>query len=217
MGLWLRRTLVLSDTLFGFEISVYKYLYSFIALNTVGWRQLRVGCKLILHLMINKTELQKLAKNYLSARKDFLSAIRQDHPELGGNDNIVGRIGEYIALQFLIGKGRTVSKCRSATNKGYDIICSSGRQISVKTITAESKTGRSTTLKQPWQELIMIYIGKDYEVEKIGHMHVENFNVAVDEDFIKINAVADRKYFLDGGLFSKYGNLYSGEEVSNFL
>ena len=167
--------------------------------------------------MTNKSELQKLAKKYLSARKDFLSAIRQDHPELGGNDNIVGRIGEFIALQFLTNKNRTVTKCKSATNKGYDILCSAGRQISVKTITGESKTGRTTKLKQPWQELVMIYIGKDYEVEKIGHIHIEDFNVAVTQKFIKLNAIADKKYLLEGGLFSKFGKLYSGEAVKNFL
>jgi hypothetical protein len=63
----------------------------------------------------------------------------------------------------------------------------------------------------------MIYIGKDYEVEKIGHIHIEDFNVAVTQKFININAIADKKYLLEGGLFSKFGKLYSGEAVKKFL
>ena len=56
--------------------------------------------------MKDKNELKVLAKNYFFARQSFLSAISHDHPELGGNDNIVGRIGEFIALQFLEAKDR---------------------------------------------------------------------------------------------------------------
>jgi len=167
--------------------------------------------------MDNKIQLQEFAKQYLLARQKFLSAIREDHPELGGNDNIVGRIGEFIALQFLINDKRTVRKCKSVTNKGYDIICSADRQISVKTITAESKTGRSTRLKQPWQELIIIYIGKDYEVEKIGHIHIEDYNIALSQKIVIENQVADKKMLLEGGLFSKFGKLYTGETVKNYL
>lgn len=167
--------------------------------------------------MNNRDELKSLAKEYLSARQKFLSAIRQDHPELGGNDNIVGRIGEFIALQFLHNSNRKVEKCKNATNKGYDIICSTGRQISVKTITAESKTGRSTKLKQPWQELIMIYIDKNYEVEIIGHIHIEDYTIALSQKFIGENQVADKKLLLKDGLFSIYGKLYIGESVTNYL
>lgn len=167
--------------------------------------------------MKNITQLQKLAKEYLLARQKFLSAIRRDHPELGGNDNIVGRIGEFIALQFLINNNRNVRKCESASNKGYDIICSAGRQISVKTITAESKTGRSTKLKQPWHELIMIYIGENYEVEKIGHINIEEYTVALSQNIVKESQVADKKLLSEGGLFSKFGKLYSGETVKYYL
>ena len=161
-------------------------------------------------------ELQKLAKEYLSARQQFLSAIREDHPELGGNDNIVGRIGEFVALQFLRRSNREVSKCKNATNKGFDIECSNGRQISVKTITAESKTGRTTKLKQPWHELIMIYIGDNYEVEKIGHIHIEDFKIAVREKIISEDPVANRRFF-ENGLFSRFGTIYSGEQVKDYL
>jgi hypothetical protein len=167
--------------------------------------------------MHSRKELQLLAKNYLLARKEFLSAIREDHPELGGNDNIVGRIGEFIALQFLNSHNRAVKKCQSVTNKGYDIICSASRQISVKTITAESKTGRSTKLKQPWQELIIIYIGENYEVETIGHIHIEDYTIALNKNLVRENQVADKKLLLEGGLFSKFGKLYTGESVKNYL
>jgi len=167
--------------------------------------------------MDNRNELQSLAKEYFLARKRFLSAIHKDHPELGGNDNIVGRIGEFIALQFLADNKRVVQKCKSATNKGYDIVCSDNRQISVKTITAESKTGRSTELKQPWQELIMIYIGENYVVEKIGHIQIENYNIALSKKEVKANQIADKKLLIEGGLFSKHGVLFVGEAVKKYL
>lgn len=167
--------------------------------------------------MKNIQELQILAKNYLSARREFLSTIREDHPELGGNDNIVGRIGEFVALQFLRRSNREVTKCKNATNKGFDIECSNGRQISVKTITAESKTGRTTKLKQPWHELIMVYIGDNYEIEKIGHIHIEDFKIAISQKIVPEDPVANRRFFIENGLFSKFGKIYSGEQVKDYL
>ena len=167
--------------------------------------------------MKDKNELKVLAKNYFLARQSFLSAISHDHPELGGNDNIVGRIGEFIALQFLEANGRHVKKCEKSNNKGFDIICDKGIQISVKTITAESKTGRSTQLKQPWQELILIYIGKNYEVETIGHIHIGDYDNARSQGFVKENQVADKKLLEKDKLFSKFGQIYSGDSVKDYL
>ncbi|MEZ4991878.1 MAG: hypothetical protein R2824_15765 [Saprospiraceae bacterium] len=65
-------------------------------------------------------EIQKLkntAKEYLIARKKFLD-IANDTIELSGNDNIIGRIGEFIAYQLLKSQGRCPTKIRMQEERG---------------------------------------------------------------------------------------------------
>ncbi len=82
----------------------------------------------------------------MRARRKFRRAADKI-PELNGNDNLVGRIGEFIALQFLQIKLRRKKLVRntSAVQKGYDIIAD-GEKISVKIITSENLSGRTTPI-----------------------------------------------------------------------
>ena len=41
-----------------------------------------------------------ICRDYLKARQNFLRIANEDEI-LKGNDNIIGRIGEFIAFQFL--------------------------------------------------------------------------------------------------------------------
>ena len=74
-----------------------------------------------------------------------------------------------IAIKYLETTGRKAEKCSSKVNKGYDLECD-GNKISVKLITAENRKGKTTQLKQPWTELILITLNKTYEVDRLGHI-----------------------------------------------
>ena len=45
--------------------------------------------------------LEKAIIRYLKARKELLSIAASYPDHFSGNDNIIGRIGEYIAIKFL--------------------------------------------------------------------------------------------------------------------
>jgi hypothetical protein len=171
-------------------------------------------------------ELQKAAKAYLQARKIFLD-IANNTKELDGNDNIMGRIGEFIAYQFLEKAGRKPLKNINKTQKGYDIECDEEKktQVSVKLISSENKTERTTRLKEPWDELILIELGES-EVVRIGHLIKEQFNRALlenpkhsekqypkfsEEPYIKKTMLNSK------GLIGKYGVVYSSEKVKEYL
>lgn len=81
--------------------------------------------------------LRETSKRYLEARKHFLK-IANATSELSGNDNIAGRIGEFIAYQYL--KDRIPRKNENRSQKGYDIICDENTKVSVKTITDENES-----------------------------------------------------------------------------
>jgi hypothetical protein len=59
---------------------------------------------------------------YLKARHELLELGRA-HPErIGGNDNIVGRIGEFIALHFLERQGRRPMRLLGGANRSFDLV-----------------------------------------------------------------------------------------------
>ena len=48
-----------------------------------------------------RAEIQSAIERYLQARHELLDLGRKHPGLIGGNDNILGRIGEFIALRFL--------------------------------------------------------------------------------------------------------------------
>jgi hypothetical protein len=162
-------------------------------------------------------KLRLLAINYLTARSLFINESSK-YIELAGNDNLIGRIGELIALKFLNIQGRTAIKNANLVEKGYDILTSDSQKISVKLITAENKSGRTTRIKKPWTEIILITLNSNYKVERLGHITEINFNKALSDNFINNNEpYADRRMLMDNNLFDIYGKIYKNEEVNIFL
>jgi hypothetical protein len=162
-------------------------------------------------------DLKKLAVNYLNARHIFISESSK-FEELKGNDNLIGRIGELIALEFLHRQGRSATKNINLVEKGYDILTSDNQMISVKLITAENKKGRTTRIKKPWTEIILITLNSNYKVDRIGHITENDFNKAINEKFINdIEPYADRRLLMDNGLFEMYGNVEKGNDVIDYL
>ena len=95
-----------------------------------------------------------LSEQYLQARAHF-KAQADGNPLLQGNDNFIGRIAEMLVIEhfFEQDKNLCVSRPGSQSNKGIDLRISdhSGieRDISVKCITHESKSGRSSGIRWP--------------------------------------------------------------------
>jgi hypothetical protein len=126
-------------------------------------------------------ELRKTAKSYLLARKKFLD-VANETAELSGNDNIIGRIGEFIAYQLLENQNRSPIKNGSKSEPGYDLTCDSGTRVSVKTITHENETQRTTRIKEPWDELILIELNDSATIERIGILKKSEFKIARTEN-----------------------------------
>jgi hypothetical protein len=162
-------------------------------------------------------DLKQLAVNYLYARHTFISESSK-FEELTGNDNLIGRIGELIALEFLHRQGRSATKNKNLVEKGYDLLTSDNQMISVKLITAENKKGRTTRFKKPWTEIVLITLNSNYKVDRLGHITDNEFEKALTENFIKDKELySDRKLLSDNGLFEKYGKLYKEKDVLDYL
>lgn len=162
-------------------------------------------------------DLKQLAVNYLYARHIFI-AESSKFEELTGNDNLIGRIGELIALEFLHRQGRLATKNKNLVEKGYDLLTTDNQRISVKLITAENKKGRTTRLKKPWTEIVLITLNSNYKVDRLGHITENEFEKALMESFIKDREpYSDRKLLSDNGLFDKYGKLYKEKDVLDYL
>lgn len=161
-------------------------------------------------------KLKKLSREYLLARKKFRDATDKD-PLLSGNDNIVGRIGEFIAHQFLQHKlkRKKIIKNPNPVQKGYDIIAD-GQKVSVKTITGENASGRTTPIKQPWDELLLIELGKDSRLLRIGYLTSKDFKTWPAYR-IGWCPVASRSMFNKKGLIFVNGKIFEGANVKGLF
>lgn len=156
-------------------------------------------------------EISDGIKAYIAVRKDFI-ALSRKHPEfLYGNDNIVGIIGEYIAIRYLESKGVSAEKAKLRNERGYDLIAGDGSKISVKVITQENQNGATTRLKDPWDEVILIELGEDYKVYRLGHLKREGFEKAINQRITSSrNPLARRSMLGKKGLFGRCGEVIEG-------
>lgn len=168
--------------------------------------------------MNDTTEFKTTARNYLKARQDFLT-IAERTDWLFGNDNLVGRIGEFIAYQYLHDHNRQPKRPKSKTEKGFDFICDNGQtRVSVKTITAENKVGSTTIITEPWDELILITINEKIKIEKFGILTKEQFQKATDSGHIKSKKPYARRTMLGPkGLISKFGIIVEQKILNKYL
>lgn len=150
-------------------------------------------------------------KMYLQSRRLFLT-FANESKFLSGNDNIIGRIGEFVALQFL--KKRNPRKNLNPTEKGYDLICDVDTKVSVKMITWENSTQRTTRIKEPWDELIVIFLNDDLEIGKLGHLTKIQFlnckklnSKTSNEPYCKLSMLNKN------GMITKHGKTFEIEEL----
>ena len=162
-------------------------------------------------------KLQNLAVAYLNARKKFLQKAK-DLEHLKGNDNIMGRIGELVALQFFKKvHGIVLSKAFKKNEKEYDL-CSEDKKIrvSVKLMSCENQSGQTTKITGNWTDFVFVHL-KDYKVTEIGHIDRQGFNKAVKEKKISPNPFTRRTMLGEEHLLGKYGKVRRGKEVEGYL
>jgi hypothetical protein len=158
------------------------------------------------------TKIQADIEKYLQARHEILK-LGQEHPDrIGGNDNVIGRIGEFIALRFLEGLGQRPVKVLSSSNPGYDLI-EGDRKTQVKVITEENNRGRTVRLKDPWDQLLVIKLGKHYKPVRIGILTQDQNRRALSENNWSKTPVVSLGMLQPGGLIGKYGCVYQGSEI----
>jgi hypothetical protein len=152
-------------------------------------------------------KIRNAIEEYVKARKKIIK-LGEKYPErIGGNDNIIGRIGEYIAIRYLERKGQKPQKVESKSQKGFDLV---GR-IQVKVITPENKKGRNVRLKEGWAQFILILLDANYKPHKIGFLTKKQYNRARKEHpgWSK-EPIVKRTMLSENGLIGTYGTVEKG-------
>jgi hypothetical protein len=163
---------------------------------------------------MSDSEIQEGIEKYLHARKNILE-LGRSHPErIGGNDNIIGRIGEFIALRFLESLGQKPEKILHSSNPGYDLV-ENNIQTQVKVITSENEKGKTVRLKKPWNQFVLIELGEHYKPERIGVLTEAQHQTALSENegwsqtpVTKLSMLGPK------GLIGRYGTIYEKNEVA---
>ncbi len=162
-------------------------------------------------------EINKTITDYLSARVRFIQVQEKYDEYLKGNDNKVGVIGEYYAFLYLENQGRDVKKVESKSQEGFDLE-SDGKRISVKIITRENSSGKTTKLKKGWDEFILLILDEDYSVNSIGHININQMRTAIRENKgWSETPVVKRSMINNTGLIGKYGKVESGEIINRVI
>ncbi|WP_105618575.1 hypothetical protein [Vallitalea okinawensis] len=155
------------------------------------------------------TEIENAITSYITARRNIIE-VGNKYPSLfSGNDNIIGRIGEFYALMFLLDYGQQPSKILNASNPGFDLIDEkTGLKTQVKVITAENKLGRTVQLKDGWDQLLLIILDSNYDIESIGVLQHDKFEISIKENPTHSRTPYIRKSMLGPkGIFGRYGTV----------
>jgi len=154
-------------------------------------------------------QVEDAIRKYLSSRKVFFETDDR-HPDLlTGNDNIVGRIGEYLAIKYLVRQGRKPIKAASKSQKGHDLVEGKAR-ISVKILTSENVRGRGLKLTEPWTEFILINLDTISLAYQLGHITKRQFKIALkDNPSWSATPFAKRTMLGPKGLIGRYGEVHN--------
>ncbi|EWG99938.1 hypothetical protein [Halomonas sp. BC04] len=167
----------------------------------------------ILSSQFRDEEVQAAIENYLQARKRILTLGREVPERFGGNDNIIGRIGEFISLRFLESLGQRPEKVPGTSNPGYDLVEGACR-TQVKAITQENQRGRSVRLTPGWTQFLLIELGEHYTPARIGLIRLEQHQQAI-ADGISRTATPMVSLSMLGprGLIGRYGRVFTGPQI----
>ena len=158
-------------------------------------------------------EIQEAIEHYLRARARLLELGERYPDRFGGNDNVIGRIGEFVALRFLEREGYSPRKAPGKSNPGYDLV-EGERKIQVKAISPENQKGRSVRLTNPWDLFVLIELGDGYRPVRIGMLTREEHNQARNADTrLSVTPVVRLSMLSATGLIGKHGRVFDGDEV----
>lgn len=159
------------------------------------------------------SEITIAIEEYLQDRKRIIELGNKYPERIAGNDNMIGRIGEFIALRFLESLGQKPKKVEGKSNPGYDLE-EDFVLTQVKVITDENQKGRNVRLKKPWNQFILIELGKHYKPIRIGILTEDQHQKSLDENkswseqpIVKLTMLGDK------GLIGRYGKVYKNEEI----
>jgi len=163
---------------------------------------------------MSDSEIQDGIEEYLRARKNILE-LGHSYPErISGNDNIIGRIGEFIALRFLESLGQKPKKILHSSNPGYDFI-DDDIKTQVKVITSENKKGKNVRLKKPWNQFVLIELGDHYKPERVGILtEVEHQKALNENEGWSQTPVTKLSMLGNKGLIGRYGTVYEKNELT---
>lgn len=164
------------------------------------------------------TQLKAVAREYLEARHQFLTNSAA-YPELAGNDNIMGRIGEMVAVQFLRSQGRKIDKHAKSNHAITDLVAveddGSKRSVSVKLISDENRGGTTTRLKSGWDEFILVELQGSYEVKRLGWLNIEDLRSQGQEALVESSPITQRTMLDAKGVVGRFGRVYNIENTSD--
>ena len=164
------------------------------------------------------TQLKAVAREYLEDRHQFLTKSAA-YPELAGNDNIMGRIGEMVAVQFLRNQGRKVDKHEASNHAITDLVVvddnGANRLVSVKLISAENKRGTTTRLKSGWDEFILVELQGSYEVKRLGWLNMEDLRSQEQEALVEGSPITRRTMMNAKGVIGRFGRVYTIENADD--
>jgi len=132
------------------------------------------------------------ALGQLAAARESFAKLAQGGLILG-NDNHIGDIGEYWVRRYyeLLGQ----FKCYAPSKNGpFDLKLKSGACVSVKTLTAWSKSGYGTPVRADgghWKIFAAVYLDKDLFPEKLAIMR--RHQLVKQEVFVKNAASRSRR------------------------
>ncbi|MGS2743920.1 hypothetical protein ACU6TU_10035 [Halomonas sp. LS-001] len=162
------------------------------------------------------SEIQQAIDHYLQARAAILELGRKVPGRIGGNDNIIGRIGEFIGLRFLEALGQEPVMVPGSSNPGFDL--EEGDQLTqVKAITHENRRGRTVRLTPGWTQFTLIELGEHYIPERVGLLTLPQQEQALADGFAKTaTPVVSLTMLGPKGLIGTYGRVYTQNELRQF-
>jgi hypothetical protein len=163
---------------------------------------------------MSDADIQRSINKYLQARHELIELARKHPGRIGGNDNIIGRIGEFIGLRFLESLGQKPVKVNGSSNTGYDLSENEIR-TQVKVITEENQKGRNVRLVEPWTQLVVIELGPRYRPIRIGVLtKVQHLCACIENPGWSKTPYVKRSMLGPKGLISRYGRVYQGDELA---
>lgn len=157
--------------------------------------------------------IQKAIRRYLKARRELINLGVQHHELIGGNDNMIGRIGEYIAIRFLeTVKKQQPIKVEPSNNPGYDLK-SKNYRTQVKVLTDENQTGKGMRLKEGWTQFVLIDLDLKTMKARIGFITRKRFEgkALKENPGWSKTPVVKRTMLGEKGLF-RYGEIHNDFE-----